>query len=117
MRRIAAALFVCLLVLASAAAAQPAQQSLDDVVRGLEGAYGRINDLKAEFNQNAFNKSLSQSIPATGAVYLSVVAARVKKLKHEDIEISGLYWHFVDLVWIFLFPMLYLFGAHHGLGE
>jgi heme/copper-type cytochrome/quinol oxidase subunit 3 len=24
------------------------------------------------------------------------------------IEISGLYWHFVDLVWIFLFPMLYL---------
>jgi cytochrome c oxidase subunit 3 len=25
---------------------------------------------------------------------------------------SGLYWHFVDLVWIFLFPMLYLLGAH-----
>lgn len=24
------------------------------------------------------------------------------------IEVSGLYWHFVDLVWIFLFPMLYL---------
>jgi heme/copper-type cytochrome/quinol oxidase subunit 3 len=24
------------------------------------------------------------------------------------IEIAGLYWHFVDLVWIFLFPMLYL---------
>ena len=24
------------------------------------------------------------------------------------IEISGLYWHFVDLVWIFLFPLLYL---------
>ncbi len=24
------------------------------------------------------------------------------------IEISGLYWHFVDLVWIFLFPVLYL---------
>ena len=24
------------------------------------------------------------------------------------IEITGLYWHFVDLVWIFLFPVLYL---------
>jgi len=24
------------------------------------------------------------------------------------IEIVGLYWHFVDLVWIFLFPVLYL---------
>jgi heme/copper-type cytochrome/quinol oxidase subunit 3 len=24
------------------------------------------------------------------------------------IEIAGLYWHFVDLVWIFVFPVLYL---------
>ena len=24
------------------------------------------------------------------------------------IEVTGLYWHFVDLVWIFLFPILYL---------
>ena len=24
------------------------------------------------------------------------------------VEIAGLYWHFVDLVWIFLFPVLYL---------
>jgi cytochrome c oxidase subunit 3 len=31
------------------------------------------------------------------------------------IEISGLYWHFVDIVWIFLFPLLYLIGRHvHG---
>jgi cytochrome c oxidase subunit 3 len=26
------------------------------------------------------------------------------------IEIAGLYWHFVDIVWIFLFPLLYLAG-------
>jgi cytochrome c oxidase subunit 3 len=44
----------------------------------------------------------------TGAIYLAVVAARVNKLKHEDVEISGLYWHFVDLVWMFVFPMIYL---------
>jgi cytochrome c oxidase subunit 3 len=30
------------------------------------------------------------------------------------IEISGLYWHFVDIVWIFLFPLLYLIGRHAG---
>lgn len=29
------------------------------------------------------------------------------------VEILGLYWHFVDLVWIFLFPLLYLLG-HSG---
>jgi len=44
----------------------------------------------------------------TGCIYLSVVAGRVNKLKHEDVEISGLYWHFVDLVWMFVFPMIYL---------
>lgn len=47
----------------------------------------------------------------TGALYLSVVAARVKKLKHEDVEISGLYWHFVDLVWMFVFPLIYIMSV------
>ena len=28
------------------------------------------------------------------------------------IENRGLYWHFVDIVWIFLFPLLYLIGRH-----
>ena len=29
--------------------------------------------------------------------------------QHESlIELTGLYWHFVDIVWIFLFPLLYL---------
>jgi cytochrome c oxidase subunit III len=28
------------------------------------------------------------------------------------VELSGLYWHFVDIVWIFLFPLLYLIGLH-----
>ena len=31
---------------------------------------------------------------------------------YAPVEISGLYWHFVDIVWIFLFPLLYLLGAH-----
>jgi cytochrome c oxidase subunit 3 len=33
---------------------------------------------------------------------------------HSPVEISGLYWHFVDIVWIFLFPLLYLLGRHLG---
>ena len=31
---------------------------------------------------------------------------------YTPVEVSGLYWHFVDIVWIFLFPLLYLLGYH-----
>lgn len=31
---------------------------------------------------------------------------------HNPVEVVGLYWHFVDIVWIFLFPLLYLIGFH-----
>ena len=31
---------------------------------------------------------------------------------HTPVEMTGLYWHFVDIVWIFLFPLLYLVGHH-----
>ncbi len=43
-------------------------------------------------------------------VFLLVQACRGKYTpqSHAQLEISGLYWHFVDLVWIFLFPLLYL---------
>jgi len=36
----------------------------------------------------------------------------ITKEYFSPIEISGLYWHFVDIVWIFLFPLLYLIGRH-----
>ncbi len=42
---------------------------------------------------------------------------RFTKSYNSPVEISGLYWHFVDIVWIFLFPLLYLTGYHlsvHG---
>lgn len=35
---------------------------------------------------------------------------------HAPLEISGLYWHFVDIVWIFLFPLLYLIGGVYTMG-
>jgi len=31
---------------------------------------------------------------------------------YNPVEVTGLYWHFVDIVWIFLFPLLYLIGRH-----
>jgi cytochrome c oxidase subunit III len=31
---------------------------------------------------------------------------------YTPVEMVGLYWHFVDVVWIFLFPLLYLIGRH-----
>jgi outer membrane lipoprotein carrier protein len=45
-------------------------QSLDEVIKGLEGAYSRMTDLRAEFAQSSFNKSLNQTIPAQGVVSL-----------------------------------------------
>lgn len=49
-----------------------------------------------------------------GVIYLLVVAARVLKGRYEAtgnyqiVEIAGLYWHFVDLVWVFIFAFFYL---------
>jgi len=49
-----------------------------------------------------------------GVVYLSIVAKRVlngfydRKGTYETVEVAGLYWHFVDLVWVFIFAFFYL---------
>jgi cytochrome c oxidase subunit 3 len=41
---------------------------------------------------------------------------RFTKAYHTPVELSGLYWHFVDIVWIFLFPLLYLIDRHGSTG-
>ena len=48
-----------------------------------------------------------------GVIYLIVVATKVLKGDYEEkgygiVEITGLYWHFVDLVWVFIFAFFYL---------
>jgi cytochrome c oxidase subunit 3 len=52
---------------------------------------------------------------SAGVVYLVVVALRVLRGDYEHrsggyeiVEITGLYWHFVDLVWVFIFAFFYL---------
>jgi heme/copper-type cytochrome/quinol oxidase subunit 3 len=47
----------------------------------------------------------------TGVLYLGFVALRIRKMTPEDVETSGLYWHFVDLVWMFVFPLIYLMSV------
>ena len=54
-----------------------------------------------------------------GFVIMAVIARMAYKGRfspqwYTPVEITGLYWHFVDIVWIFLFPLLYLVDrAHH----
>jgi len=40
------------------------------------------------------------------------LAGRFDAAYNTPVEMVGLYWHFVDIVWIFLFPLLYLLGRH-----
>jgi len=52
-----------------------------------------------------------------GAGLLSWLMYNAWKGKYDSsyntpVELVGLYWHFVDIVWIFLFPLLYLIGRN-----
>ena len=49
----------------------------------------------------------------TGVVYLLVIAwgFSKKKFNSDHVEVCGLYWHFVDLVWMFVFPLVYLLSV------
>ena len=49
----------------------------------------------------------------TGVIYLTIMLGRTMAGKYDDgdfnqIEIAGLFWHFVDLVWILVFTLIYL---------
>jgi outer membrane lipoprotein carrier protein len=57
-------------------------ETLEAVVAGVEAAYARMTDLRADFAQTAYNKSLDQTIPARGTVYLK----RGGKLRWEYAE-------------------------------
>jgi cytochrome c oxidase subunit 3 len=48
-----------------------------------------------------------------GVIYLGIISQGILrgKFKAEDVEVSGLYWHFVDLVWMFIFPLVYLMSV------
>jgi len=52
-----------------------------------------------------------------GIVLVGVMAYLVRRRwfsggGETQIEVTGLYWHFVDVVWVFLYPLLYLIDLH-----
>ena len=50
---------------------------------------------------------------AIPVVYIVMAArGRFTPAYSHPVELFGLYWHFVDIVWIFLFPLLYLLGRN-----
>jgi cytochrome c oxidase subunit 3 len=52
-------------------------------------------------------------ISVLGWLILEARKGRFTPEYHPLVELTGLYWHFVDIVWIFLLPMLYLIGHSH----
>lgn len=46
------------------------------------------------------------------ALIVMTAKDKINARYNSPIEMFGLYWHFVDIVWIFLFPLLYLLGRH-----
>lgn len=50
-----------------------------------------------------------------GVIALIVIAIRYQggRYKADDLEVTGLYWHFVDLVWMFVVPLIYLLNLAH----
>jgi cytochrome c oxidase subunit III len=51
-----------------------------------------------------------------GVIALIAVAIRYQggRYRADDLEVTGLYWHFVDLVWMFVVPLVYLLNLSHG---
>ena len=51
-------------------------------------------------------------ITGVGALLVIAIGFRRGRFTAGHVETTGLYWHFVDLVWMFVFPMVYLMNAH-----
>jgi cytochrome c oxidase subunit 3 len=58
--------------------------------------------------------ALHMTIGIAVVVVLIVLARRghFSPVYYSPVDVAALYWHFVDMVWIFLLPMLYLLGTH-----
>ncbi|MEM7433223.1 MAG: heme-copper oxidase subunit III family protein [Pseudomonadota bacterium] len=84
---------------------------ISEGVRPWENPFGA-----AQFGSSFFMITGFHGMHVTGGViYLLVIAFRVKNGfyekrggNYEIVEICGLYWHFVDLVWVFIFAFFYL---------
>lgn len=51
-------------------------------------------------------------IAAVAVIFALVWRGHISPVYYSPVDVTALYWHFVDIVWIFLLPMLYLLGTH-----
>ena len=58
------------------------------------------------------NVTAATPVGASSAIVCAIVLwLKPKVYDSSDVEVAGLYWHFVDLVWMFIFPLVYLMSA------
>ena len=90
---------------------------VDHLVPGVNFTWHQANPRGAEmFFWLYFAMTGLHAIHVTVGILVMLVLAWLARRNHftsgnpMPIEVAGLYWHFVDIVWIFLFPLLYLAG-------
>ena len=71
--------------------------------------------LSNDFHRTGYQK-LRMDLVKTGIVadpelLRPIMEHKPKLYDSADVEVAGLYWHFVDLVWMFIFPLVYLMSA------
>ncbi len=55
---------------------------------------------------------LTIGLGVIAVIFLRTIRGEFSSRYYAPVEVSGLYWHFIDLVWIFLYPLLYLMDRH-----
>ncbi|MBV9542875.1 MAG: cytochrome c oxidase subunit 3 [Chloroflexi bacterium] len=92
---------------------------VDGTVPGLNWTYAGPNASQVQlFFFAYFALTGLHSVHLTIGVAIVAVAAFLAarghflREKHIPVEMIGLYWHFIDMIWLFLLPLLYLFGLH-----
>ena len=76
-----------------------------------------VTRVKLFFFLYFFMTSLHALHMIIGLAIIAIIAAaiwlgRLPATGERQVEITGLYWHFVDVVWVFLYPLLYLIHTH-----
>lgn len=56
---------------------------------------------------------LTIGIVLVTVIFVMAYRRRFSPVYYSPVENAGLYWHFVDIVWIFLYPLFYLIDIHH----